>query len=94
MAFRDEQLNRLREEILDIEDVDDGITLSDLTLDEFLADLLQYVQQHRAELEASPFGIYAVADIDAAASGAGKPNQNNFSSGQQPDSILPERSFV
>ena len=71
LAFRDEQLKRLREEILDIEDADDGVSMSDLTLDEFVADLLHYVQQNRAELEAAPFGIYAIADIDAAASSTG-----------------------
>ena len=61
LAFRDEQLKRLREEILDIEDADEGVSMSDLTLDGFLADLLRYIQQHRAALEAAPFGIHAVA---------------------------------
>ena len=61
LRFRDEQLKRLRTEILDIEDAGDGVNMSDLTLDEFLADLLQYIQKNRAALEAAPFGIYAVA---------------------------------
>ena len=93
LAFRDEQLKRLREEILDIEDVDDGIAMSDLTLDEFMADLLQYIQQNRAELEAAPFGIYAIADIDAAAVGAGQPTRNDLSCGQRPDPIRPGAIF-
>lgn len=62
LKFRDEQLKRLRGEILDIEDADDGVNMSDLTLDDFLADLLQYIQKHRKALEAAPFGIYAIAD--------------------------------
>ena len=61
LAFRDEQLKRLRDEILDAEDADDGVTMSDLTLDGFLADLLQYIQINRAALESAPFGIYAIA---------------------------------
>ena len=61
LAFRDEQLKRLRNEILDAEDTDDGVSISDLTLDDFLADLLQYILQNRAALEAAPFGIYAIA---------------------------------
>ena len=61
LAFRDEQLKRLRQEILDLEDADEGVSMSDLTLDDFLADLLGYIQQHRAALEAAPFGIHAVA---------------------------------
>ena len=62
LAFRDEQLKRLRDEILDFED--DGVAMSDLTLDDFIADLLQYLQKHRGEIEAAPFGIYAVAGAD------------------------------
>ena len=71
LAFRDRQLTRMREEILDLEEAEDGVTLNDLTLDDFVADLLRYVQQHRAALEAAPLGIQAVVDNgprDAAAS--------------------------
>lgn len=64
LVFRNEQLKRLRDETLDIEEVEGGIAISDLTLDDFMADLLQYVQQNRAELEAAPCGIYAIADLD------------------------------
>ncbi len=66
LAFRDEQLMRLREEILDIEEAGDGVAMSDLTLDDFVADLLQYVQQNRAALEAAPAGIHAVVDAQPA----------------------------
>ena len=62
LAFRDRQLTRMREEVLDLEDAEDGIALNDLTLDDFLADLLHYIQQHRAALEAAPMGIQAVVD--------------------------------
>ena len=64
LQFRDGQLLRLRQESLDIEDADDGVSMNDLTLDDFIADLLNYIQQHREALEAAPFGIYAVADPD------------------------------
>ena len=62
LAFRDEQLKRLRDEILDLEDTDAAVGLNDLTLDDFMADLLNYLQRNRAALEAAPFGIYAIAD--------------------------------
>ncbi len=61
LTFRDEQLKRLRTEILDIEEAEDGVAMSDLTLDDFIADLLQYIQTSRKALEAAPFGICAVA---------------------------------
>ena len=66
LQFRDEQLRRLREETLDIESADDGVTMNDLTLDDFIADLLNYIQQHGEALEAAPFGIYAVVDVQRA----------------------------
>ena len=69
LTFRDEQLKRLRSETLDIEEAGDGISLSDLTLDDFIADLLRYVQQNRADLEAAPTGIYAVVDDGPAPDG-------------------------
>lgn len=60
LGFRDRQLRRIREESLDLEEVDDGVSMSDFTLDDFLAELIEYLQSRRAELEAAPFGICAV----------------------------------
>ena len=62
LAFRDLQLQRMRDEILDVEDTNEGFSLNDLTLDDFLADLLRYIQQHRAALEAAPSGIHAIVN--------------------------------
>lgn len=59
LAFRDQQLTRMRDEILDVEEAEGSVTLSDLTLDDFLADLLNYIQQNRAALESAPLGIRA-----------------------------------
>lgn len=84
LTFRDEQLKRLRDEILDIEDADDGVSMTDLTLDDFLADLLQYIQQNRAALEAAPFGIYAIAPPRPA---------GESPEGLKPDAIRPGAIF-
>lgn len=59
LGFRDRQLRRLREESLDLDDVDDGVSMSDFTLDDFLAELIDYLQSRREELEAAPLGISA-----------------------------------
>lgn len=66
LAFRDEQLTRMRHESLDIEEAGEGINLNDLTLDDFIADLLNFIQKNRAALEAAPFGIHAVVDSNVA----------------------------
>ena len=66
LSFRDRQLRRLREESLDLEEVEDGISMSDFTLDDFLVDLLNYLQENREALESAPFGIQAVVPPVAA----------------------------
>jgi SNF2 family DNA or RNA helicase len=60
LLFRDKQLQRLRDEILDLEDLDDSVSLTDFSLDEFRLDLLRFLEANRSELEESPEGIYAV----------------------------------
>ena len=60
LLFRNQQLKRMQNEILDLEDFDDNLTLSDFTLDEFRISLLQFLESGRAELEAAQPGLYAV----------------------------------
>ena len=60
LNFRDKQLETLREEILDLDDLSDGVVMSDFTLDYFFAQLLKYLERNRAKLEATPDGAYAV----------------------------------
>ena len=62
LAFRDQQLLRLKEEILDMDELDDAPVMSDFTLDHFISQLLRYLQRNRDELEALPNGVYAVTD--------------------------------
>ena len=73
LRFRDRQLQRLQDEILDLEDFEDTVTLTNFSLDEFRADLLRFLESRRAELEAAPAGLYAVvppkADVPLARPG-------------------------
>ena len=62
LNFRDRQLRQLQEEVLDLDELDDGVVMSDFTLDYFFAQLLRYLEKNRAELEATPAGVYAVTD--------------------------------
>lgn len=63
LNFRDSQLRRIQEECLDIEEIDDGISFSDLTLDDFLTELIVYLQSRRSELEDAPLGINAIVPV-------------------------------
>ncbi len=60
LNFRDKQLEQLREEIIDLDEMSDGVVLSDFTLDYFFAQLLKYLERNRAKLDATPDGAYAV----------------------------------
>ena len=60
LNFRDAQLKQLREDVLDLDDLSDGIVMSDFTFDYFFAQLLKYLERKRDELEATPNGAYAV----------------------------------
>ena len=62
LNFRDQQLQQLREEVLDLDELSDGVVMSDFTLDYFFAQLLRYLEKNKAELEATPHGAYAVTD--------------------------------
>jgi SNF2 family DNA or RNA helicase len=60
LRLRDRQLERLRKEVLDLEDFEDTITLADFSLDDFRMDLLRYLEANREQLENAPLGLYAV----------------------------------
>lgn len=62
LNFRDTQLKQLREDVLDLDTLSDGVVMSDFTLDYFFAQLLKYLERNKAELDATPKGAYAVTD--------------------------------
>ena len=62
LNFRARQLRQLLDEDLDLEELDDGVTMSDFTLDQFFTQLLHYLERNREELEQTPLGAYAVVD--------------------------------
>ena len=60
LEYRKAQLQRLQEEVVDIEDMSSGISIMDLGLNEFRLDLLEYIKEN-PDLEKAPLGIHAVA---------------------------------
>ena len=59
LAYRKEQLRRLQDEVIDLEDVKTGISITDLGLNDFRMDLLEYVKSH-GEPRNVPNGLHAV----------------------------------
>ena len=59
LEYRKAQLKRLQEEVVDIEDMSDGISIMDLGLNEFRLDLLDYMK-HNGDIDKKPRGLHAV----------------------------------
>ncbi|MAT94542.1 MAG: helicase [Halioglobus sp.] len=63
IAYRKEQLKRLQEEVIELEDVKTGVSITDLGLNDFRMDLLNYVKEN-GDLERVPNGLHAVVPAD------------------------------
>ena len=63
LEYRKQQLKRLQEEVVDIEDMSSGISIMDLGLNEFRLDLLEYIKTHD-DLNKKPKGLHAVVPAD------------------------------
>lgn len=59
LEYRKQQLKRLQEEVVDIEDMSTGISIMDLGLNEFRFDLLEYIKTH-GDMDTKPKGLHAV----------------------------------
>ncbi len=60
LKYRDKQLLRLREEVLDLEEFTESVSLTDFSLNDFRVELSKYIESHRRLLEEAPLGLYAV----------------------------------
>ena len=59
LEYRRSQLQRLHNEVIDIEDMNTGVSIMDLGLNEFRLDLLEYMKQNH-DIEHTPSGLHAV----------------------------------
>lgn len=60
LEYRRAQLKRLKNEVVDIEEMSTGISIMDLGLTEFRLDLEEYLKHH-SDMESTPNGMHAVA---------------------------------
>lgn len=61
LEYRRQQLEQLKSEVLDIEDLSGGVSITDLTLNDFRMDLTSFAEKNPNALDAIPTGIYAVS---------------------------------
>ncbi len=64
LKYRDQQLLRLKNEVLDLEELNENISLNEFTLDDFRIELMNYIENKRKTLEDAPIGLYAVVPTD------------------------------
>ncbi len=59
LEYRQQQLERLQKEVVDIEEMSSGVSIMDLGLNEFRMDLLAYIKEH-PDMDRAPFGMHAI----------------------------------
>jgi ERCC4-related helicase len=64
IAYRKEQLRRLQEDVIELEDVKTGVSITDLGLNDFRMDLLNYVKMN-GDIDTIPKGMHAVVPEDS-----------------------------
>ena len=69
LKYRNQQLKRLQNEVLDLEEMEDGVDFTDFTLDDFRIDLLNFLDNNKDKLQNAPLGLYTVAPSPASANG-------------------------
>ena len=60
LEYRRKQLIKLQEAVIDLEDLSSGVSIADLTLNDFRIDLANFQKDHLKRLENLPFGTFAV----------------------------------
>jgi hypothetical protein len=60
LEYRRKQLLKLQDAVIDLEDLSSGVSIADLTLNDFRIDLSGFLKEHTGQLEAIPPGTFAV----------------------------------
>lgn len=63
LEYRKIQLQKLQEEVIDLEDLREGVSITDLGLNDFRVDLSNYIKSY-GELHNIPEGLHAVTEAD------------------------------
>jgi len=63
LMYRRKQLEQLQNEVLDLEDISGGISITDFAFDDFRVELQRYAKDNPGLLEGSPTGLHAVTPI-------------------------------
>jgi hypothetical protein len=59
LEYRRKQLLKLQDAVIDLEDLSSGVSITDLTLNDFRVDLADYIRDNSEKLESLPLGAMA-----------------------------------
>ncbi|MBW9258594.1 MAG: DEAD/DEAH box helicase family protein [Candidatus Thiodiazotropha sp. (ex. Lucinisca nassula)] len=71
LEYRRKQLQQLQEAVVDLEEMAGGISITDLTLNDFRMNLLDYLKSNPGALEQAPLGLFSVVTLDEDSSNDG-----------------------
>jgi len=63
LEYRKQQLQKLQEEVVDLDDMNTGVSITDLGLNDFRMDLVNYVKEN-GEMDTVPYGMHTVVTVD------------------------------
>lgn len=63
LEYRKKQLEKLQNQVVDLEDISCGISITDFTMNDFKMDLMEYMKEHQKALKNAPLGMYAIVNI-------------------------------
>lgn len=63
LEYRKQQLQKLQQEVVDLDDMNTGVSITDLGLNDFRMDLVNYVKEN-GDMDTVPFGMHTVVGSD------------------------------
>lgn len=67
LEYRRQQLIKMQETVIDLEDLSSGVSITDLTLSDYRIDLAGFLKEHSGQLDSLPLGTFAVTTTPEAA---------------------------
>lgn len=77
LEYRRKQLQQLQNDVVNLEDMTGGVSITDLTLNDFKMDLSAFMKERMANLASTPTGLFAVTA-----------DQNSFNNDMEPGVIF------
>lgn len=64
LKYRKKQLQQLQTEVIDLEEVNGAISITDMTFNDFISDLQNALNKHEKALNEAPLGMFAITDCE------------------------------